>query len=141
MTLTCYSQSLSLPEEFRHNESIIEYTWSGAYSGSGQSVTLSNLTRYDDGKSITCRTKDRGASETLSSTSNVNITVYCRFRFQFLTYLFNIFLFLLISITFEELRMIYSRNMLKIYRHKESGSKRRIIRKLCIYLFRRSIES
>ena len=78
LTLVCHSNSLSLPEDFRHNESTIEYTWYGVNNGTGANVTLTNLTKYDDGKTMTCTAKDQGASENCLTDRNVTVIVHCK---------------------------------------------------------------
>ena len=78
LTLACHSNSLSLPEDFRHNESIIEYTWSGAYNGRGENITLTNLTKYDDGKIVTCTAKDQGACDKQAVADSASLKVNCK---------------------------------------------------------------
>ena len=88
LTLTCYAQSLSLPEEMR-NQSFVEYTWSGAYTGVGSTVTIGPLQRQDDGSNVTCKAKEQQASDRLHTESTVKLTVYCKYCIYF-SYILNI---------------------------------------------------
>ena len=77
-TLTCSgSVSQSLPVVFR-NLSIIEYTWSGDYSGIGSSITIGSLYRDDHMKTVRCEAHDQGSTG-LRASRDAYITVYCKY--------------------------------------------------------------
>ncbi|KAK2139411.1 hypothetical protein LSH36_1806g00000 [Paralvinella palmiformis] len=65
LTLWCYSDSTSLPPDYR-NLSKMEYYWSGACNGTGSNITTAPLSRKQDGSLITCTAKEQGTSEILS---------------------------------------------------------------------------
>ena len=81
MTLTCFAGSLSLPAEFR-NLSLIEYKWTGDYSGTGNSLVIGVVDRNDNGNTVTCTAKDQGAGDHLSSPTTVNLNVQCEYCMQ-----------------------------------------------------------
>ncbi|KAK2140400.1 hypothetical protein LSH36_1367g00001 [Paralvinella palmiformis] len=74
MPLSCYSESQSLPPEYRYL-SQMEYHWFGIYNGTGSDITLGPLNRQHHGSLITCLAKERGTSDGLSTITSTTLIV------------------------------------------------------------------
>ena len=61
------------------NLSVIEYRWSGDYSGTGSTINIGPLYREDHMKTVRCEAHDQGSTG-LRASRDASITVYCKYN-------------------------------------------------------------